>query len=100
MSNPEIKKESQMLEQNAVYVAEQLYNIIKIMISGMAPESRPKSFNNIKNKISEFNRMEIANKKSPGGASIGVSLGLIKNVLNSKDPYFINIVLSELSSRL
>ena len=89
-----------MLEQNATYVAEQLYNVIKIMVSGMAPESRPRSFQSIQNKISEFNRMEISNKKSPGGASIGVSLGLIKNVLNSKDPYFINLVLSELSSRL
>ena len=98
MSN--LEKEAQMLENNAVYVAESLYSIIKIMISNMNPESRAKSFNNIKGKISEFNTMEISNKKSPGGAAIGVSLGLIKNVLNSKDPYFINVVLNELSSRL
>jgi len=95
-----LKKESQMLEQNAVYVAEQLHNMIKIMINNMAPESRMKSFQNVHNKVSLFNVMEIAGKKSPGGAAIGVSLGLVKNVLNGKDPYFINIVLSELLRRL
>jgi hypothetical protein len=100
MFNSDLEKEAQMLENNAVYVAESLYAIIRIMISSMKPESRSKSFDNIKGKLSGFNVMEISNKKSPGGAAIGVSLGLIKNVLNSKDPYFINVVLSELSSRL
>jgi transcription termination factor NusB len=99
-ADPELVKHAQMLEDNAVYVAEELYNVIKIMINKMNPGSRAKSFNNIKGKISGFNVMEISNKKSPGGAAIGASLGLIKNVLNSKDPYFINVVLSELSSRL
>jgi len=98
MSN--LNKEAQALENNAVYVAEALHNIIKIMINNMNPESRAKSFANIRDKISEFNTMEISNKKSPGGAAIGVSLGLIKNILNSKDPYFINVVLKELSLRL
>ena len=99
MSN-NLKKESQMLEQNAVYVAEQLHNMIKIMINNMSPESRMKSFQNVHGKVSLFNVMEIAGKKSPGGAAIGVSLGLVKNVLNGKDPYFINVVLSELLRRL
>ena len=44
--------------------------------------------------------MEISSKKAPGGAAIGASLGLLKNVLNSSDPYFINIVLKELYNRL
>lgn len=95
-----LEKEAQMLEQNAVYVAEQLHNMIKIMINNMAPESRMKSYRNVHDKMSDFNVMEIAGKKSPGGAAIGVSLGLIKNVLNGKDPYFINIVLNELMRRL
>jgi transcription termination factor NusB len=93
-------KTAQMLENNPVYVAEEIANIIKIMINNMSPESRGRSFNNVKNKINEFNIMEISNKKAPGGAAIGVSLGLIKNILNGKDPYFINTVLQELSVRL
>ena len=96
----DLKKEAQMLEQNPTYVAEQLHNIIKIMINRMSPESRARSFQNVSNKIGEFNTIEIAGKKSPGGASIGASLGLIKNVLNARDPYFINIVLNELAIRL
>lgn len=93
-------KTAQMLENNPVYVAEEIANIIKIMINNMSPESRGRSFSNVKNKINEFNTMEMSNKKAPGGAAIGVSLGLIKNILNGKDPYFINTVLQELSVRL
>ena len=99
MSN-NISKEAQLLEQNPTYVAEQLHSMIKVMISRMSPEARMRSYNNVSNKLQAFNVMEIAGKKSPGGAAIGVSLSLIKNVLNGKDPYFINIVLSELMIRL
>jgi hypothetical protein len=38
-----INKYSQLLEQNPVYVAEQLHSMIKVMISRMSPESRMKS---------------------------------------------------------
>lgn len=96
----ELRKEAQMLEQNPVYVAEQLYNMIRIMISRMSPEARVRSYQNVSSKISDFNVVEISSKKAPGGAAIGVSLGLIKNVLNGKDPYFINTVLKELAIRL
>jgi len=99
-SNEPLAKEAQILESNPVYVAEQIASIIKIMINNMSPDVRQRSFANVKNKISEFNVMEISNKRAPGGAAIGVSLGLIKNILNGKDPYFINTVLSELSIRL
>jgi len=95
-----LKKSSQLLEQNPVYVAEQLHRMIQVMISRMSPESRMKSFQNVSSRLEEFNVVEIASKKAPGGAAIGVSLGLVKNVLNGKDPYFINTVLKELMIRL
>lgn len=95
-----MKKESQILEQNPVYVAEQLYSMIKVMISRMSPEARMRSYQNVSSKLDDFNVTEIANKKAPGGAAIGVSLGLVKNVLNGRDPYFINTVLKELMLRL
>ena len=99
MSN-NIDKNAQLLEQNTIYVAEQLHNVIKIMITRMSPEARQRSYDNVSKKLEEFNVMEITNKRSPGGAAIGVSLSLIKNVLNGRDPYFINVVLSELMRRL
>ena len=95
-----LKKEAQMLEANPIYVAEQLHNIIKVMINRISFETRQNAFKNIANRVEKFNVLEIANKRSPGGAAIGVSLGLIKNVLNGKDSYFINVVLSELARRL
>lgn len=96
----DLRKEAQLLEDNPVYVAEQIHSIIKVMVNRMSPEVRARSFSNVSNKIGDFNTIEIAGKKSPGGAAIGVSLGLIKNVLNGRDPYFINIVLNELMIRL
>ena len=99
MSN-DINKNAQLLEHNAIYVAEQLHNVIKVMISRMSPEARQRSYQNVAGKIRAFNVMEIAGKRAPGGAAIGVSLSLIKNILNGKDPYFINVVLSELGKRL
>ena len=70
------------------------------MINRMSFESRANALKNIQGRILDFNTIELANKKSPGGASIGVSLGLVKNVLNGRDPYFINLVINELANRL
>tara|TARA_B100000700_G_C14994877_1_gene833273 strand:+ start:991 stop:1290 length:300 start_codon:yes stop_codon:yes gene_type:complete len=95
-----VNKTAQILEQNPVYVAEQLHDMIKVMISRMSPDARMRSYQNVASKLDDFNVVEIAAKKAPGGAAIGVSLGLVKNVLNGRDPYFINTVLKELMIRL
>lgn len=93
-------KEAQLLEQNPVYVAEVLEKIIRIMINRMSPESRQKSIDNVKNRVSGLHAMELSSKKSPGGAAIGASISLVRNILNSRDPYFISIVIQELAKRL
>lgn len=95
-----INKRAQILEMNPTYVADQLHKIIKIMLAKISPEKRSGSFKNVAEKLSDFNVLEISNKKAPGGAAIGASLGLVKNVLNSKDSYFVNVVLKELIKRL
>ncbi len=93
-------KESQILEQNPVYVAEVLEKIIRVMINRMSPESRDKSIVNVKNRVKSLQPLELSSKKAPGGAAIGASISLVRNILNSRDPYFINTVLEELSKRL
>ena len=70
------------------------------MVNRMSFESRQNAFKNLQGRIQEFNVIELSNKKSPGGASIGVSLGLVKNVLNGRDPYFVNLVIQELARKL
>jgi hypothetical protein len=98
-ANP-IEKSAQLLESSPVYVAEELHKIMKIMISRISLAKRPGSYDSLSRHIREFNTLEISNKNTPGGAAIGASLGLVKNVLNGRDPYFINIVLKELINRL
>lgn len=93
-------KEAQILEQNPVYVAEVLEKIIRIMINRMSPESRQKSVLNVRNRINKLQSLELSSKKAPGGAAIGASISLVRNILNSRDPYFVSIVLQELTKRL
>jgi len=99
-SSDNIDKQAQLLEMSPVYVADQIHKVIKVMISRMAFDKREGSYKNISNRLQDFNTIELANKKSPGGAVIGVSLSLVKNILNGRDPYFINLVLSELTKKL
>lgn len=93
-------KKAQYAENSPVYVAEQMSSIIKIMLQRIKPESRLKSLNSIRDKIKEVNIPELAGKKSPGGAAIGVTLSLIKNILMARDQFFIDAVIKELILRL
>ncbi len=95
-----MKKESQNLEQNPDYVAEQIYSIMRVMITRMPYERWHDSFLSLKNKMDEINVIELSNKSNPGGASIGVSISLVKNILNGRDPYFIRLVLDSLIRRI
>lgn len=93
-------KKAQYAENSPVYVAEQMSSIIKIMLQRIKPESRLKSLNSIRDKIKDVNIPELAGKKSPGGAAIGVTLSLIKNILMARDQFFIDAVIKELILRL
>ena len=95
-----LKKIAQYVENDPVYVAKQIVNIIDIMINRMKPESRSKSYINLREKLSNVNPAELAGKKSPGGAAIGISISLVKNMLIARDPFFINVVLDEVLKRL
>lgn len=87
------------VESNPSYVAEQLFNIIAVMMSRMPHDRLNDSYNSVVEKINDMNVLEISNKKSVGGAPIGVSISLVKNMLNGKDPYFIRLVLDDLTKR-
>lgn len=92
-----MKKESgYFMSQNPQYVAEQIKNIIEVMVSRMSPEARQRAYPTVMEKVKILNIQDISNKKSPGGASIGVSISLIKNILNGRDPIFIKLVMDEL----
>jgi len=92
-------KESQESD-SPVYVAKELAKVISIMINRMSYEARPNSYRSVRNKLKDLNVIELSNKKTPGGAAIGVSISLIKNMLNGRDPYFIRSVLMNLTKYL
>jgi hypothetical protein len=96
----DLMKTAQYIENDPVYVAKQMVSIIDIMINRMKPESRMKSYKNLRDKLSLINPAELSAKKSPGGAAIGISISLVKNMLIARDPFFINVVLEEVLKRL
>lgn len=95
-----VVKTSQLRDQDPNYVAEEIVNIIHIMISRMSMKSRPKSYMSIRRKLHQLNPAFMSQKKAPGGAMIGVSLSLIKNMLNGRSPYFITHVLREVAKKI
>ena len=95
-----IIKKSQDYEQSPKYVAEELYKIIRIMITRLPYESRQNAFLSLKDKLEGINAIEVSNKRSPGGAVIGTSLSLVKNMLNARDSYFIRLVLDDLIRKM
>lgn len=95
-----MKKESQDLSQSPAYVAEQIRDIIRVMVGRMSSDAQLRAYPNIANRLYSLNVTEMSTKKSPGGASIGVSISLVKNILNGRDPYFIRLVLEDLRKNL
>tara|TARA_R110002074_G_scaffold265896_2_gene438106 strand:- start:145 stop:432 length:288 start_codon:yes stop_codon:yes gene_type:complete len=95
-----MKKESQYVYENPRYVAQQIKDIVDIMLYKMSLEARNNAYPNILSKLNELNVAELASKKNPGGAAIGVSLSLIKNMMNGKNPAFITQTLDELAKML
>lgn len=95
-----LRKRAQILQENPTYVAEAIYNVIDILTNRISMQSRFKAKPNIKKRIEQFNIFDISNKRAPGGAAIGVSIGLVKNVLNGQEPHFIQSVIDELAKLL
>ena len=95
-----LSKKAQVLQENPTYVAEVIYNVIDVLTNRISMQSRFKAKPNIKKRIEQFNIFDISNKRAPGGAAIGVSIGLVKNVLNGQEPHFIQSVIDELAKLL
>jgi hypothetical protein len=85
---------------NPKIVAEHIADIIHILVQRMSPEAQARAIPNLKGKFSDMNAFEISQKNNPGGASIGASITIVKNILNGRDPYFIQSVLDELAQKL
>lgn len=86
--------------QDPKFVAKQIKNIIYTILSRLKTESQHKSLINVKQKVNDLQVLDLANKKSPGGAAIGTSITIVKNILNGRDPFFIRRVLDELNKEL
>jgi hypothetical protein len=70
------------------------------MVNRISINSRYKAKPNIKKRIEQINIFDVSKKRAPGGAAIGLSIGLVKNILNGQEPHFIQMVIDELAKLL
>ena len=88
---------SASIYENPRVVADYIKGIIDVLVARFQPEARARSYPNIRNRLRNLNPSELSGKKSPGGAAIGAAISLIKNILNGRDPHFINLVITNLT---
>lgn len=81
---------------DANQISKYLASIIKLTISRMSKESRPKAIAKLIDKFKNLNILEIANKKMPASAAIGQSISFVKNILFNHDATFVHNVLKNL----
>lgn len=100
-ANPQLEKDAQAwITNNPLLVAKQIKAIIDVMVGRMSPEAQQRAYPNLRGRISKLDVAELNSKKSPGGAAIGISITLVKSILNGRDPMFISAVISQLSKYL
>lgn len=97
LSGGSMINKSASIYENPRIVAEYIKGIIDVLVARFSQDARMRAYPNLRNKIMQLNPSELASKKSPGGAAIGVALSLVKNILNGRDPHFINLVMTNLA---
>jgi len=85
---------------NPVEVGQYLANIIKFILKRISLENRPKSINNLKNKLYYLNVNEIASKKMPASAALGQSITLVKHILFNHDANYVKTVIHNIIKNL
>lgn len=92
-----MNKEARGFPGDPKFVALQIRDIIDVMIGRMSVDAQQRAYPNLRGRIRNLPIASMTAKKNPGGASIGVSIGLVKNILNGRDPFFIKTVIDELT---
>lgn len=82
--------------QSPIIIAQNIKKIIDTMVGNFALDARMRAYPNLRNKIKSLNPEQIASKRSAGGAALGVSISLVKNILNGRDPIFVRMVINNL----
>jgi hypothetical protein len=77
-----------------------LAEIIKFMLKRIKPESRPKIYEKMREKILLLNPDEISNKKTPATSAMGQSLTFLKTVLIGNEPYYIRQILINIAKNM
>ncbi len=75
-------------------------DIIKFILQRIKPETRPKVYTNLKQKLLSMSPQEIANKNTPPSASIGQAITFTKTILIGHNPLFIAETLKQIVHHL
>ena len=102
-----IKIDKQMIKSaaiselgNATAVGKYLSNIVKFILTRIAPEKRQAAIDNMKQKIFNLDEREISDKNMPSGSALGQSITFIKHVLFGHDAQYVRETLNSIVSNL
>jgi len=82
------------------YAGKYLSDIMKFVMQRISEENRPKSLLSLKNKILNFNEVELSEKKTPASAAIGQCITFLKHILINHNPQYIRAVLNSIAKYL
>ena len=85
---------------DAASVGKYLSNIIRFILTRIAPENRQHAIESLKNKIYNLDEREISDKILPASSAMGQSITLIKHVLFNHDANYIREVINNLVGNL
>lgn len=81
-------------------IADNLINIIHLLVTKIKSENQSKAIASIKQKLSTVSINDLATKNMPASSAIGQSISFVKQILFDKDPAYIKTILTKVIQKL
>jgi len=81
-------------------IANNLINIIHLLVNKIKSENQTKALTSIKQKLNTISINDLATKNMPASSAIGQSISFVKQVLFDKDPAYIKTILTKVIQKL
>lgn len=81
-------------------IANNLINIIHLLVTKIKNENQAKAIASIKQKLNIISINDLATKNMPASSAIGQSISFVKQVLFDKDPAYIKNILTKVIQKL
>lgn len=95
-----IKIKKQAAVESPDVIADNLINIIHLLVTKIKTENQHKAISSIKQKLTGISINDLATKNMPASSAIGQSISFVKQILFDKDPVYIKTILTKVIQKL